>query len=761
MKRSGTEQAAGPEADWLVDGGATGEMIRALDWSATPLGARATWPPSLRTVVNLVLANSFPMAILWGSELIIIYNDAYRIIAGERHPAAMGRPTREVWPEAWEFNKPIFEKVMSRGETEHLEDQLFRIVRRGSLENAYFTLSYSPIYGETGRIGGSLVTLLQSEANFRTLFENSLDAMFLTTPDGQILDANPAACALFGMSEAEFIRVGRAGVSDPDDSRLMAGLKERQRTGRFRGELRFVRKDGTKFPAEVESVILPGNPPRSFVILRDISQRKRAEEALRESEERYRCLNDVCPDAIFVNREGKLVLINQAGLKLFGATTAAQMLGRSPYDFTHPDYHAAVRERLHRVLALGELLPPVEQQIIRLDGTLCTVEVIAAPVVFDGVVSVQAVLRDITERKRAEEALQQSRELVHAAMDSLGGHICVLDAKGIIIAVNQAWRNFAAANPPVDGNVAEGANYLAVCDAAQGDDAQVARTFAAGIRAVVTGQRAEVALEYPCHSPDQRRWFIGRVTPFVGGSAGAVVVAHENISPRKEAEETLRRTEELLRQSQKLEAVGQLAGGVAHDFRNQLTIIKGFVELLQCSEAWSPDSITMFQEVHKAVDRSSTLIARLLAFSRKQVLAPKVADINDEVTELAKILPKMLGEDTHVAIVLSPLPCPALLDVGQLQEALVNLANNARDAMPHGGTITIATARVAAGDPILQDHLDMPAQECVAIHVHDTGIGMNEDTRLRVFEPFFTTKPVGQGTGLGLAMVYGFIKQSG
>jgi PAS domain S-box-containing protein len=156
------QNALNAKEDFLSGGGETGELIRSLDWSATPIGSRDSWPESLRTVVNLILASSFPMAILWGSDLIFIYNDAYRVIAGERHPDAMGRSTREVWPEVWEFNKPIFEKVMTRGETVHFDDQLFPIVRDGRMEDAYFTLSYSPIRSGADQVAGTLVVLLDT-----------------------------------------------------------------------------------------------------------------------------------------------------------------------------------------------------------------------------------------------------------------------------------------------------------------------------------------------------------------------------------------------------------------------------------------------------------------------------------------------------------------------------------------------------------------------------------------------------------------------
>ena len=155
-----TRDAAAP--DWLVGGGELGELIRTTDWTVTPLGPRERWPHPLRTMVALVVESRLPMALLWGRELLLLYNDAYREIAGERHPRALGRSTREIWPEVWHINQPIFAAVLDRGEAVYLEDQIFPIDRRDRREDAYFTLCYSPVRGECGAVAGCLVTLVET-----------------------------------------------------------------------------------------------------------------------------------------------------------------------------------------------------------------------------------------------------------------------------------------------------------------------------------------------------------------------------------------------------------------------------------------------------------------------------------------------------------------------------------------------------------------------------------------------------------------------
>ncbi len=268
------------------------------------------------------------------------------------------------------------------------------------------------------------IALRESEARYRSLFEYSLDAILQTAPDGRILAANPAACRMLGWREDELVRIGRAGVVDLTDPRLPILLEERARTGKSRGDLLFVRKDGTKFPCHISSVV-------------------------------------------FSDRDG------------------------SP--------------------------------------------------------RTSMMIHDLSERKRVEEALHGSERFARATIDALAAHVCVLDETGTVIAVNNAWRYFAAENFADPQQVAEGADYLAVCDAATGPDAAIATAWAAGLRAVMRKERDEFSLEYPCHSPAEQRWFTGTARRFSEHDPARVVVAHVNVTARKLAEIALRTSEEKYR----------------------------------------------------------------------------------------------------------------------------------------------------------------------------------------------------------------------
>src|SRR5947209_867535 len=222
----------------------------------------------------------------------------------------------------------------------------------------------------------------------------------------------------------------------------------------------------------------------------------------------------------------------------------------------------------------------------------------------------------------------------------------------------------------------------------------------------------------------------------------------------------LKRLEEELRQSQKMEAVGRLAGGIAHDFNNLLTVITGYSDLLLLNTKLPEGSQDMVQQIKKAGDRAASLTRQLLAFSRRQMLVPEMIDLNSLITSLSQMLRRVIGEDIELILRLEPNLGAVTADPGQVQQVIMNLVVNARDAMPRGGTLTIHTANLEWSEDFRQRHPDATPGPFALLSVTDTGTGISPEATEHLFEPFFTTKEVGKGTGLGLSTVYGIVKQS-
>jgi PAS domain S-box-containing protein len=245
------------------------------------------------------------------------------------------------------------------------------------------------------------------------------------------------------------------------------------------------------------------------------------------------------------------------------------------------------------------------------------------------------------------------------------------------------------------------------------------------------------------------------------GYAIGMIIVVRDISERKRAEEAQAKLEEQLRQAQKLESIGRLAGGVAHDFNNLLTVIQGYCDLIQSELPIGDPMVADVDQIRLAGERASALTRQLLAFSRKQILAPSALDLNDLITNLRKMLERLIGEDITLSTMLQAGLWQITADPGQIEQLLMNLVVNARDAMPTGGLLTIETANIHLDDSYASTHIEAPLGPCVMLAVTDTGQGMDAETQAHIFEPFFTTKEPGKGTGLGLSTVYGITKQSG
>ncbi|HEU4569164.1 MAG TPA: response regulator [Gemmatimonadales bacterium] len=348
----------------------------------------------------------------------------------------------------------------------------------------------------------------------------------------------------------------------------------------------------------------------------------------------------------------------------------------------------------------------------------------------------QTLQQDVEERRR----LAESRA---AVLDALPAQIALVDGAGIILAVNESWRRFAAANAMADPGFGVGRDYLAVCDRAFGDCAEEAHAVAQGIRRVLSGELPQFALEYPCHSPAEKRWFRLMVSPLRAGTAAGAVVMHVNVTEQKTMEAQFLR-------AQRMESLGTLAGGIAHDLNNVLTPILMSIDLLKDEES-AEARREMLTTIEGSATKGAEMVRQLLSFARGVEGRRVVVDVAAIVYEVAKIANDTFLKTIQVrTAVASELP-PVIGDPTQLHQVLLNLCVNARDAMPAGGTLALSAevrevdAALAASDP------GATPGRFVVVTVADSGAGMPAATIDRIFEPFFTTKEHGRGTGLGLS----------
>jgi PAS domain S-box-containing protein len=950
------------KADFLTGGGDMAALMRAHDWSASPLGRPDTWPQSLRSVVGLLLSSKFPMFVAWGPELGFLYNEPYAQILGAKHPSALGARFRDIWSEIWADISPLVDAALAGQATYH-ENLPLVMNRRGYDEQTWFSFSYSPVREENGQIAGMYCACTETTGQVlaerrlaaeterqRRLFEQAPGFIAILDGPQHVFEfANAAYRRLFG--DREYIgKPAREAFPDVEGQGFFELLDKVYATGeRFAAErtpIRFERPGASLEERFLDFIYEPvihetGQVTGIFVEGYDVTDTHRAELALRESEARLGFLDRLgaatapLADADAVLATTTRLLGEQLDLSVcayadmdedqdgftirgdWAAPGSTSIVGH----YSLADFGKLAVKNLSGGLPLvvndnlRELAPEEAAtfQNIGIAATICM------PLVKEGRLTALMAIHDrvpriwteaelgllgeVTarswahvERVAAVGALRESEGRFRLMADTVPQIVWITDGEGRVEFFNRQWFDYVgvAQTPATAGQVAashvhpddaaatvaafeearrNGSTYLVEhrIRSAEGEyrwflvrgdpyrdpkSGEVVRWFGASVdihdrklaeealresearlaRALDAGELGAWELDLETltawRSPQHDRifgygtplaawtydmflehvvaedrnavdakfrealagggrwefecrirradgelrwiWAQGKVDAGGVGQPARIKGMVRDITRRRDTEEALRelnetlesrvaeRTAELgqaqeaLRQSQKLEAMGQLTGGVAHDFNNLLTPIIGSLDMLMRRGVGSERERRLIDGALQSAERAKTLVQRLLAFARRQPLQPTAVDVKQLVGGMAELIASTSGPKVDVRVELPDDLPPAIADANQLEMAVLNLAVNARDAMPDGGVLKISAVRESVrtdrGSKLRHGHY-------VRLSVADTGTGMDEATLSRAIEPFFSTKGIGKGTGLGLSMVHGLALQ--
>jgi two-component system cell cycle sensor histidine kinase/response regulator CckA len=596
--------------------------------------------------------------------------------------------------------------------------------------------------------------ILEYERTLDRLLQNLPDAVVRLDSDGRHIFANSACERLLGLPSAEIIGEKVLDLPLPARTRKtwMRRVTKVFQTGKtLNFEDAFRSPNGLTYQ---EVRLLPehdgeGEVTTVLIVIRDVSERHRAERSLMESEERFRAVFEEAPIAMFlVDDDTRIQACNAAACSLLGYSQE-ELTGKTVDEITHPDDAELTRDANERIFEKGEPRVVTEKRYLRKNGSVVwgrlSISAVRAPEQ-RSVYNIAQIV-DVTSLKLAERALHEREELQRLVTERASDLIAVVGLDFTIRLLSSSVVESLGYEPEelIGHSVEE------LLDPEMIDEIRTA------VAEIVAGRPPRTGSFRLRHRSGDWRLFegVGSIARNEEGEPEYIVVVLRDVTERELLERQLM-------VAQKMEAVGQLAGGVAHDFNNLLTVINGFADVAVKSLGKGDREIRRYlTEIGRAGRRAAELTHHLLAFSRQQVLRPEVVNINSIVEEYAGMLRRMLGEEIELVTALEPRLHAAEVDPGQLGQVLTNLAVNARDAMSAGGTVTIRTENAELKRSTAVAHGTLPRGSYVVLSVADTGEGMSAQTRDHLFEPFFTTKDPGQGTGLGLATVLGIVEQSG
>jgi PAS domain S-box-containing protein len=590
-------------------------------------------------------------------------------------------------------------------------------------------------------------TLTLEKQRFQKLAENSPFGMVMIQPDGSFSYANPKFREMFGYDLVD-VPNGRewfrkaypdAGYRHTVISGWMEDVNDLAR-GETRPRVFAVTcKDGTEKTIHFRPVKLALG--EDLMTCEDITERKRMEDELRQSEDRYRTLVEDSFDGIFVQKGPKIIFANSRLYEMLGYPPG-ELEGMDHWMVYHPDYQEITRRRAIDRMRSEEVTSQYEVMLQKKDGASFLGEISARRVQLDGDPGIQVWIRDISGRRRSEEAQRRLAIAVEQAAEA----IVITDTRGTIQYVNPAFEQIAGYSP--DEVIGENPRILQSGEHDQAFYRKLWQTITNG--KAWTGQFVNKKKDGTLYRED------ATISP-VRDSSGKIV---NYVAVKRDITHEIQLQQQLL-QAQKMEAIGTLAGGVAHDFNNLLQIVLGYSEILLKGKQEGDHDYDGIKKISLAGKRGADLVQSLLTLSRKAEPNLLPSNLNHEILQVQKLLsrtiPKTIKIDLHLSGDLELVQA----DPSQVGQILMNLGVNARDAMPDGGTLTLETVNIELDEDYCATHLEVKPGGYVVLSVSDSGHGMGKETLSHIFEPFFTTKEVGKGTGLGLATVYGIVKQHG
>jgi len=611
----------------------------------------------------------------------------------------------------------------------------------------------------------ALETAARGHARLQAVVETLYDGVVVSDPAGNLLGWNSSALRMHGFTTVEaapphmpayaetfsLSRLDKAPLSRIDwpMSRVLRGQQ-------VADEEFILRRHDTGLELIVRCSGAPvlgpdGSVELGVVTIHDVTPWKRAESDARRTAGLLRAVADGTSDAVFVkDRDGRYLLFNKAAAGFVGKPIE-EVLGKDDTTLFDLDSAHRVMERDRRVMESGRV--ETAEEVLGTAGSTRIFQATKAPY-WDAngrVIGLIGISRDVTAQKRAEEELRRTQKRLQHVISSSPA---VLYTLGI---VDDQVRNITW----ISENLRQILGHSP--EEATGPDWWATNIHPEDRESVASSRRdhlfvnGHVTHEFRFRRSDgEYRWIRGemRLVRDASGKAVEAVGSWSDITERKQIEESLH-------QVQKMEAIGRLAGGVAHDFNNLLTIINGYADMLVEGIATSSPNHTHVVEIRDAGERAAKLTAQLLAFSRKAIIEPKILDLNDVVSQSMKLLRRLIGEDIILVANLASKVSRVRADAGQVEQVIINLAVNARDAMPTGGRLTIETREHLVSKLDVDAYSGPEPGHYVQLSVTDIGLGMSADVKAKIFEPFFTTKGVGKGTGLGLATVYGIVKTFG